>query len=765
MAEMPTPGAGASPSPSPRSGGKAGAATTGDDTVLFSETGAAVMAAAGAGVVTAPDMRSPAASVPIDRESDGQASRMLLIRLVPLTLVILLAALAAVSFIAIKAFEREILPEVDAKATAVGQAVGDTIELALQHGIPLAGLVGMAPYLDSVESRNAELAYLAVTSPTGTVLHAAVNTPDRALALLSAAQSAEAQAALEREYRDIAIPLRAGSPEAPLLGVLHVGVDQAYVTAQLTGIIYDILTVALVALLVAFEFLFIIVVVFVTGPMRQLEHLMRRAQAGDFTMVMASDGGEGDEVKRLGRAYNAIVRRIGDAWHELLQDAAEVRAAQFDTGAVRRIEGIVAGMRRRFAIPTGEHHRASAPSSLLRVRVPLFLFIFAEEMTRPFLPLYVQGFQTSVPWLTEAMVLALPISVFMLAVAVITPFAGVWTDRIGTRRVFLLGAIPSVVGYLGSAAAVGVPDLLVWRSLSGLGYAIVYIACQGYVAIHSASDRKVSGMAVFMGAVFAAAICGPSIGGILAERLGPRVTLEVSAALVALASLLIHGLLKGTTDASTTGVRRQIALRDVMTVLRNGRLVSLLLFSAIPAKILLTGVLFYLAPLYLTELGESQSSIGRIIMVYGLMNVLVTPLAARIADRVGNLALLVGGGAVLSGLGAMGILMEQSAWMVLLAVFAMGLAHAVAISPQLVLVQEVCAEESRTLGQTTVLSVFRLIERLGNIIGPFLVGAMVTVAGYGDAMALTGLLVMVTGVLFLLTQFLLRGSRRAEVPS
>ncbi len=721
----------------------------------------------GGGAVVRPE--DPTVTGASMAERDTLASRMLLVRLVPLTLVLLLGALAVFSYIAVKAFEREILPEVDAKAQAVGQAVSETIGKAIGHGIPLGHLVGMEAFLTDVRMNNVGLAYLVVTDTANRVRYAATDTPDQVLDIFTAISGgndiavADGFATLRVDYRDTAIPIRAGPREAPH-GYLHVGADSDYVTHQLMEIVYDIMTVALVSLLVSFEFLLILVVVFVTSPMRQVEALMRRGQAGDFSVVLASDGGAGDEVKQLGRAYNAIVRRLGDAYHELLQDADEVRAAQFDSGAIRRIEDILRDVRRRFTIPTQGFRRAAAPSSLLRVRVPLFLFIFAEEMTRPFLPLYVRDLYSQATWMDEALVMALPISVFMLSIAIITPFAGAWTDRLGTRRVFLIGAIPSVAGYLGAAMAQGVPDLLVWRALAGVGYAVIYISCQGYVAIHADPGRRVTGMATFMGAVFAAAICGPSIGGILAERVGYAMTLAVSAGLVALAATLIHGLLSGTADHQDTE-RRPLRVRDMAMVLRNPRLVALLALSAIPAKILLTGFLFYLAPLFLTEMGESQSSVGRIIMIYGLMNVLVTPLAARVADRVGNLPLLVGGGAMLSGLGAAAIVLGSSAWMVALAVLTMGVAHALAISPQLVLVQEVCARECRELGQTTVLSVFRLIERMGNVVGPFVVGTLVTLYGYVDAMALTGLGVTVAGALYVGLRWVSGdGRRRAVTP-
>ncbi|MEQ9199139.1 MAG: MFS transporter, partial [Rhodospirillales bacterium] len=193
----------------------------------------------------------------------------------------------------------------------------------------------------------------------------------------------------------------------------------------------------------------------------------------------------------------------------------------------------------------------------------------------------------------------------------------------------------------------------------------------------------------------------------------------------------------------------KLRLGDFITVLGNARFLALLLLGAIPGKIILTGFLFYLAPLYLKLLGDNQSTIGRVLMAYGIVTILMTPVFAKLADRLGAHRWFVGLGTAISGLGLIGILYQQSTITVLGGVVMLGLGHAMSISPQLAMVPEICAREVAEIGQTTVLSVFRLIERMGSVVGPFIVAALIGAFGYSGAMAGTGILISSAGVLFL----------------
>ncbi|MGQ9368220.1 MFS transporter [Azospirillum sp. ST 5-10] len=388
----------------------------------------------------------------------------------------------------------------------------------------------------------------------------------------------------------------------------------------------------------------------------------------------------------------------------------------------------------------------AADGGLAGVRVTLFLFMLAEELSRSFLPLYVRELYTPVAGLSETLVMGLPIALFMLLVAVFTPFAGAWADRFGCRRTLLLGALPAVAGFLGTALAQSLAELLLWRGACALGYAVMFIGAQGFVARHSGRGERARGMAQFVAAVIVAGLCGAAMGGILADHLGFRATFAVSA-LLALAAAGAAALLLPP-EAPDRGEAPAGGLRHGAAVLANPRFLALLLFSSVPTKLMLTGSLFYLVPVALHALGETPAAIGRTMMCYGLLIVVLGPAVSRAADRGGRHALFAGAGGLIAGAGALAVLVAPGVPAVLLGVAALGVGHALNNATQLALVPEVCRAECARLGSTTVFAVYRLLERGGSVLGPLLAAAVADRFGPQAALAALGGVGLAAGAAF-----------------
>jgi MFS family permease len=165
----------------------------------------------------------------------------------------------------------------------------------------------------------------------------------------------------------------------------------------------------------------------------------------------------------------------------------------------------------------------------------------------------------------------------------------------------------------------------------------------------------------------------------------------------------------------------------------------------------LTGFLFYAVPLYLSHLGVSEAEIGRIMMLYSLVIVFAGPWLSRISDRYGSGRWMVFGGTFLSGL-AMAILRWRSDHLgVIAAVLVVALAHAASISPQIALLPAICRREIERVGETTVLAILRMVERIGSVIGPILVAAWVTQFGFVEGLTLIGAYIVVLSLLLLTT--------------
>lgn len=725
-----------------------------------------------------------------------------IVRLFLITLALLLIPLVAISSYALQAFERSLLPELDKKAQTVGMSVSAQIERAMAFAIPFERLEGMREFFLPVLNDNEDISYLAVTDREGNVLYAAG---------LPSEQTADLQRATSEilgETPDGFAPQPAATPEQGLLdplishvddllqsntglslselrgrigvllgesteqyamrakrmgaffntalpialdgevlGVLHVGADERFVARKMLEILFDIGIVLVVSLLVAFELLLLIVTTNFSGPIRLVEAVMRQVAHGNFSHVPAI--GNDDEIGRLGRKLNNLVLKINGGYRELLALSERVRAARPELAVQARVANTMERLKGGFTFGHEGRPEAYRQSRLINVRTLTFLFVFAEEIARPFFPVYVRGLasEVNVSWLSQDLLIGLPISVFMLVMALSMPAIGFWSDRVGRRQTFMIGAALSTAGLVGTALAPEYFLMILSRSVSAVGYAMTFVACQGYIMDNTTLRDRTQGVAVFVGGIMAADICGPAIGGILADRIGYGSTFLVGAGLAALAAVLVTRFMAAGTHNEPSR-REPIRAADFHAVLTNPRFLILMLFAAIPAKVLLTGFLFYLVPLALTEFGNTQSEIGRIAMTYGIAAVALTPVFARLADRLQGQGFMVGVGGMIAGAGMIPILFTQSTNGVLLGVVLLGIGQAISVSPQIALSTQVCREQIEARGQASVLGVYRLIERVGSAAGPFVVAGFVASFGYAGAMAAIGVYGFVTAVIF-----------------
>jgi predicted MFS family arabinose efflux permease len=245
-----------------------------------------------------------------------------------------------------------------------------------------------------------------------------------------------------------------------------------------------------------------------------------------------------------------------------------------------------------------------------------------------------------------------------------------------------------------------------------------------------------------------AGTCGPSIGGILADRIGFRATFLVSTVLTLLAALVVLRRLPRQ-PALRTDVR--VSARDLLTLLRNPRMMALMLAASVPAKIILTSFAFYLIPLYITSIGSNPSTTGRLLMLYAIMMVFFTPLAAQISDRVGRRPIFVGIGLALTGIGGLLVLINSGVWIMLAVVLLLGIGQSISIAPQSALVGELVRSENIPLSEGTSYGVYRLVERLGNTAGPFIAAVLLARFGFATTFVSIGAGVVFCALIFMLT--------------
>jgi MFS family permease len=140
--------------------------------------------------------------------------------------------------------------------------------------------------------------------------------------------------------------------------------------------------------------------------------------------------------------------------------------------------------------------------------------------------------------------------------------------------------------------------------------------------------------------------------------------------------------------------------------------------------------------------------VGRILMVYAVAMVVLTPITAAFATTRARMQWLVCAGLVTSGLGALCLVFGQSVGWVFAAVSLIGVGQSLSIAAQSALVREHCDAEVASMGEPAVYGVYRLLERCGNALGPVLAGGLVVMFGYRTSFVVIGGFVVLCGVFF-----------------
>jgi MFS family permease len=697
----------------------------------------------------------------MDKATESKLEGSMVRPLVVLMTVVLCLSSLVLAYVTLNEFNRLLQPELSRKAHKIGQIVNGDLRRALNYGIPFSDLYGANEYLESIIPDYEELVYLAISDQKGRLLYqgGAINETVRNLVgRLNSNQSfsdtpktAAINTTNPLPATELAKSINYPIPiivDGSVLGFVHIGIDKHFVQRQLKDIFYDIVVILIVALLVAFQVMLALILFYVTGPIERLHILLDLQAKGDFSKFLTSRAG--DSISRIARYLSQGAQRLHEHFQALrgrLESMVDERSVEDHT----RISHQFGNLGSRFGLSDPD-----GPTQLLRanagdIRIPLFMFAFAEELQKSFLPLFVRQLYKPVPWLNESVVIGLPIVMWLAVVGLAAPFASNLTKRYGSRNIFLMGLLPTIAGFIGCSLAHTIYEVILWRGTTALGYAMVTIACQEYILGDEVGGSRAVNLAIFVGVIMTACMCGTAIGGIIAARIGYQPVFVIAAILAIAAGFIAYRMLSPKIGSKTEVAKESpSSVTRILSVLKNSRFMVFLLCAAIPSAVLSAAFLWYLVPLYLFELGATPAEIGRTMMVYYLLIIVAGPLAPRIVDRFGGLVWLVGFGSLASALGLVFFYNWRSIWAVVLAVVFMGMSHAMTKAPQIALALELCRGEIETAGQNVVLNFLRILERLGSIAGLLFSAMMVHIYGYETTIGITGFMVCGVAIFFLL---------------
>lgn len=621
------------------------------------------------------------------------------VRLILLAFSVILGCSVLMSAMGFRQFEQSIEPAVTAKVDALAQSIETEIGTALDYGIPFAKLQGVDEFFDTLNQAHPEIYGIRLHGgPTG-------------MTYASKGFSTEAETIQGLRHNDYAV--RYKGQEISRLEFL---VDAKFAEKKSFELLLDVLTVIAVSVIIAFELVVFILSFNVTARIQRIRMALAEFLERRQLLLVADE--YADELGAIAGDINQRLKRV---------------AAQ----GLRPLETMM----------------ASAAQRVDFIRWPFFLLIFSESLSLSFFPLYVGQLEIPDWGLAKEFVVGLPISIFMFIWAVSLPSGGVWSDTVGRRRAFLFGALLTAVGLVLTSFAYSLFDLLLWRSVTAVGYSVVFITVQGFVTDHTDASNRSKGMATFVATFFAGSLSGAAIGGILADHISMDLIFKLSAVLSLAAALFVARFIV----AGGGQPRPKLSFATIREVCTDRAFLMVTLFSAIPSKVALTGFLYFSAPIFLNNLEVSKSTTGRVIMLYGLVIICLSPFIAHYADRLKSRLPLVIIGGVLGAFAIAELAVAPTLSGMLVSIALLGLAHAISVPSQLTFITETNQELCQRLGLTQVVGIFRLMERLGNILGPVIAGLFIALFDIPQAFiwlsALIGCATLVLAVWMLLQQW------------
>lgn len=351
----------------------------------------------------------------------------------------------------------------------------------------------------------------------------------------------------------------------------------------------------------------------------------------------------------------------------------------------------------------------------------------------PVLPQYAHNFGVSISAATFV------ITAFALMRLTFAPVSGLLVQRLGERRVYVSGILIVSLSTGVCAFAQSYWQLLLFRSLGGIGSTMFFVSSLGLMIRVSPEDARGRVAGMFSTAFLLGSVGGPVLGSVTAG-LGLRAPFVIYGAALLIAATVVflslrHSELAAPAQHVEPAVTVRVALRQ--------RAYRAALMSNFATGWSVFGLRMALVPLFVTEvLGRGAGMAGVALATFAVGNVSAVFPSGYVSDLVGRRTLLVAGLSV-SGLATAIVGSASSLPLFLAGAYVAGAAAGIFSSPQQAAVADIIGSKARA---GTALATFQMMADLGSIVGSFSVGQIAQHLSFGWAFVVSGGVLLVAAM-------------------
>ncbi|MDA1003980.1 MAG: MFS transporter [Chloroflexi bacterium] len=371
------------------------------------------------------------------------------------------------------------------------------------------------------------------------------------------------------------------------------------------------------------------------------------------------------------------------------------------------------------------------------------------SMVSPLLPVYAEELGATGIWM------GLTFSIFAVSQAIVSPFAGGWSDRYGRKPFILAGLalyLVSALGYLGADSFI---QVLAFRALSGFGTSFIFSVARAYIGDIVPEGREGTWFGVFAtGDVIGFGI-GPIFAGSIRQVYGFDSVFVGMALLMGAALVIVAVLLPRRVPSARTARADAAPAQGVLHALRDPLVFALTLNMALIAMTF--GSTFSFLGVRLELLGVAPFLVGVAFSMESFASGFAQPALGYLADRRSRRAVVTFG------------LMVAAAMLLLLGVvttlplvFALLFGMGIGSSASMVGASAMQVTVGRRVGMGTVIGLGAAGNAVGVVFGSVIGGFFVSLFDEPAAAFYFGGATMLAGVpLFLWLTRGYRGETRA----
>jgi len=385
------------------------------------------------------------------------------------------------------------------------------------------------------------------------------------------------------------------------------------------------------------------------------------------------------------------------------------------------------------------------------VRPMMFLFCVVTNMPNTFIPIYGKQLWHAGMMISPDMAGALPISAEMGSIAIATLCMGKTVDRVGTKKMCLMGTAVLVAAnmmyglssswYLFTGAAI----------LNGFGAGIVMLALNTYIMGYD-EEQCTKGFIHYNAAYLAGMNIGVIVGASIAEQFGYHVPFFVGAVITLISIPVICFCMENRPGIENNGANDENDTHTFQTLwkfITFGNVIKFYLLFYIPFMCC-EAFTEYVFPIF----GEDNNlSMTEISMAFLLAGVIAIYLGSTLTNLTGTYlgtkkSLLLAGGSNIAALIIFAVFPSVINGFIVVGVLAV--TDCYALTQMNLYYSQI--QEVKEIGDGQAMSVYGTFENIAMLIGPILFAELIRQGGYGG--------VLLFGILFLILLIVFGMSRQ-----